>query len=74
VHIVLETPRLILRQFTEADAPLIHLLNSDPEVIKYVHEPLLKSEDEAREIIRKIILPQYKNNLGRWAVHTKANN
>ncbi len=74
LQIILETPRLILRQFTEADAPLILLLISDPEVIKYLHEPLLKSEDEAREIIRKIILPQYKNSLGRWAVHTKANN
>jgi RimJ/RimL family protein N-acetyltransferase len=62
-----------LRQFTEADASLIHLLNSDPEVIKYVPEPLLKSKEEAKEIIRQIILPQYKNNLGRWAILTKSN-
>lgn len=73
MHFIVETPRLILRQFTEADAPLIHLLNSDPEVVKYIHEPLLKSDEQAKEIIIEIILPQYKNNLGRWAIHTKGN-
>jgi RimJ/RimL family protein N-acetyltransferase len=71
--IIFETPRLILRQFTEADAPLILELNSDPEVLKYLHEPTLKTEDQAKKILLDIILPQYKNNLGRWAIHTKNN-
>ena len=74
MHIIFETPRLILRRFTEADAPLVLELNSDPIVLKYLHEPILKDEDHAREIIRTIILPQYENNLGRWAMHTKENN
>lgn len=73
MHIVLQTPRLILRQFTEADASLIFTLNSDPEVIKYVHEPILQSVEQAKEIISQVILPQYKNNFGRWALHTKNN-
>ncbi len=71
MHIILQTPRLILRQFTEADAPLILELNSDPEIVKYVHEPTLKTIEHAQEILNSIILPQYKNNLGRWAMHTK---
>jgi [ribosomal protein S5]-alanine N-acetyltransferase len=71
MHIILQTPRLILRQFTEADAPLILLLNSDPEIVKYVHEPTLNTVEEAEKILQDIILPQYKNNLGRWAMHTK---
>ncbi len=74
MHIIFETPRLILRRFTEADAPLVLQLNSNPEVLKYLHEPQLKDEEHAREIIRTIILPQYENNLGRWAIHTKSNN
>ena len=74
MHIVFESPRLLLRQFTEEDAPLIFQLNSDPEVIKYVHELLLTSEDQARKIIVDVIMPQYKNNLGRWAIHLKENN
>ncbi len=74
MKIILQTPRIILRQFTEADAPLILALNSDPEVVKYLHEPALKTEEQAKKILLEIILPQYKNNLGRWAIHTKHNN
>jgi RimJ/RimL family protein N-acetyltransferase len=74
MHIVLETPRLILGQFTEDDAPLILRLNSYPDIVKYVHEPVLTSEEQARRIIVDIILPQYRNNLGRWATYTKSNN
>jgi ribosomal-protein-alanine N-acetyltransferase len=73
MNIILQTPRLILRQFTEADAPLILSLNSDPEVVKYLHEPTLQTVEHAAQIINDIILPQYKNNLGRWAIHTKDN-
>jgi RimJ/RimL family protein N-acetyltransferase len=71
MHIILQTPRLILRRFTEADAGLILALSSDPEIVRYVHEPTLKTEEQAKKILADIILPQYKNNLGRWAIHTK---
>ncbi len=71
MHIILETPRLILRRFTEDDAALVWRLNSDEEVLKYLHEPVLNDENHARQIIRNIILPQYERNLGRWAMHTK---
>lgn len=74
MHIIFETPRLYLRQFTEADAPLILTLNSDPEIVKYVHEPTLETEEQARNIIVNNILPQYPNNLGRWAMHIKETN
>ena len=73
MDIILETSRLILRQFTEADAPLILQLNSDPEVVKYIPEPVLHTNEQARGVIRNIILPQYTNKLGRWAIHTKGN-
>ncbi|MBK8609713.1 MAG: GNAT family N-acetyltransferase [Chitinophagaceae bacterium] len=71
MHIVFQTPRLILRRFIIADAPLILTLNSDPDIVKYVHEPVLKTEEEAKKILVNIILPQYKNNMGRWAIHTR---
>jgi ribosomal-protein-alanine N-acetyltransferase len=73
MHMILQTPRLILRQFTEADAPFILSLNSDPEIVKYVHEPTLKTTEQAQKILTDIILPQYQNNLGRWAILTKHN-
>lgn len=74
MHIIFQTPRLTLRRFTEADAPLILSLNSDPEIVKYVHEPTLKTVEQAGKILHDIILPQYKNNLGRWAIHVKDSN
>ena len=74
MHIILQTPRLLLRQFTLADAPLLLQLNSNPEVLKYLHEPLLKTEEQSLQVLQNIILPQYKNNLGRWAIHLKSTN
>ena len=74
MHIILQTPRLILRQFTLDDAGLLLALNSNPEVLKYLHEPLLETEEQALHVLQNIILPQYKNNLGRWAIHLKATN
>jgi [ribosomal protein S5]-alanine N-acetyltransferase len=73
MNIIIQTPNLSLRQFNETDAPLILALNSDPEIVKYVHEPTLKTVEQAEKILLDIILPQYKNNLGRWAIHTKGN-
>ncbi|MEO6232183.1 MAG: GNAT family N-acetyltransferase [Ferruginibacter sp.] len=74
MQIIFETPRLIFRQFTIKDSRLILQLNSNPEVVKYVHEPVLENEEQAKNIITAIILPQYQNNLGRWAMHTKDGN
>ncbi len=72
MHIIFETPRLILRRITLEDAPSILQLNSNPEVLKYLHEPPLEDEDHARRIITDIILPQYSlYNLGRWAMQLK---
>ena len=72
MQVIFETPRLFLRRFTEEDVPLVYKLNSDPEIIKYVHEPVLENEEQAKEILINNILPQYKLNVGRWAIHTKA--
>jgi len=57
-----------------ADAPLVYQLNRNPKVVKYIPEPVLENEEDARKIIMDLILPQYENKLGRWAIHIKANN
>jgi RimJ/RimL family protein N-acetyltransferase len=36
VHTLLQTPRLVLRQFTEDDVDNLFNLNSDPEVMRYL--------------------------------------
>lgn len=70
---ILETERLYLREFEMLDAHLLLELDSDPEVTKYVGGTTLKNINDAKELLEKTILPQYKNRLGRWAVHLKEN-
>ena len=67
---ILETPRLLLREMTESDATDLYLLNSSANVMKYLEgEPLLSSPDQAIEVLRLRILPQYSlHGVGRWAV------
>ena len=71
MNVVIETERLLLRTFSERDAPLIYELNLDPDVTRYTHDPV-KDLAHAAEILEKTIIPQYAlYNHGRWAVHLK---
>jgi RimJ/RimL family protein N-acetyltransferase len=73
-HIILETPRLILRQFTEGDVDNLFNLNSDPEVMRY----LTGGRPTPREEIRDQILPFHLavygrlDRLGTWAAESTA--
>ena len=70
---IFQTSRLLFRRFVnnEEDAALILSMNSQPEVLKYLHEPLLQNISDAKDMLTNHILPQYENNLGRWAVFLK---
>jgi RimJ/RimL family protein N-acetyltransferase len=74
MHVILETPRLILRQFTENDVDNLFELNSDPEVMRY----LTAGKQTPREVIRDEIIPfhlgVYKrlDRLGTWAAESTA--
>jgi len=75
MQIIFETPRLYFRQFIIEDAALILELNSYAEVVKYVHEPVLETIEQAVTVLSNNILPQYKlYNMGRLATHEKATN
>lgn len=70
---IIQSNRLIFREFTANDAPLMYELNSDPEVVKYVHEKPTTSLELALSAITNNILPQYATyGYGRWAVFLKA--
>ena len=71
---ILETPRLYLREFTIDDAQNLINLNSNPNVIRYTGDGPVKDLEEAKRILNDIIFPQYKNKMGRWAVHLKSSN
>ncbi|MCD1116618.1 GNAT family N-acetyltransferase [Chryseobacterium turcicum] len=67
----LETKRLILRKFEETDFERLFLLDSNPEVMKYVGMPPLSKAEESKEVV-KMIMKQYEDNgLGRLAVIEK---
>lgn len=71
IHVIIETERLVLRQFEPGEGQLIYTLNEDPEITRYTGDPV-RDLDHAEEILREVILPQYSlYNHGRWAVHTK---
>ena len=71
MNIIIETDRLILREFTMDDPALIYDLNLNPDVIRYTRDPL-KDLAHAAEVLEKTIIPQYAlYNHGRWAVHVK---
>ncbi|GGG35998.1 GNAT family N-acetyltransferase [Hymenobacter glacieicola] len=64
----LETPRLLLREITLADAPGILALDSDPRVLRYVPNQPITTLAEATKIIDYIRQQYERNGIGRWAV------
>jgi len=64
----IETERLILREYTEADALAFFRLNSDPEVMRYVPDEMMTNVDQAREILINHPMVDYKERgFGRSA-------
>ncbi|MDO3425102.1 GNAT family N-acetyltransferase [Chryseobacterium sp. APV1] len=67
----LETQRLILRKFEETDAERLFLLDSDPEVMKYIGVPPLSDISESENVIKMIQQQYLDNGVGRLAVIEK---
>jgi RimJ/RimL family protein N-acetyltransferase len=61
---VLETARLVLRPFVDADARLLLALDSDPEVMRYIGPFRLADEAAYRDRIRNYFLPSYQRHPG----------
>lgn len=73
MHVIIETPRLLLREFNPGDADLIYTLNEDPEITRYTLDPV-RDRAHAQDILDTVILPQYSlYRYGRWAVHIREN-
>ncbi len=64
MKIRLETPRLILREFTEADAAELFALDSDPEVMRYIGPYQLPDVEAYRSRIRTLNIPYYMATSG----------
>ena len=74
MKIVLETERLLLRHFTEADADALLEMERDPDVLRRVGRKPLADADAYRAKIRSVFLPYYSRpgGYGAWAVIEKA--
>jgi len=74
MRIILETPRLRLREFTEDDVDNLFDLNSDPEVMRY----LTGGRPTPREVIQDELIPFHLavygrlDRLGTWAAESTA--
>jgi RimJ/RimL family protein N-acetyltransferase len=74
MQIILETPRLTVRQFTEDDVDNLFDLNNDPEVMRYING----GKPTPREVIQDEIIPFHLavydrlDRLGTWAADSAA--
>ncbi len=65
---ILETERLLLREYVEEDAEAFLRLNSNPEVFRYTSDGPIATVEEARAILRAFPIADYRTHgFGRWA-------
>jgi RimJ/RimL family protein N-acetyltransferase len=74
VRIILETPRLALRQFTADDVDNLFELNGDPAVMRYLTggEPTPRAEIRDRIIPFHLAFYQRLDRIGTWAAESTA--
>ncbi|WP_028982411.1 GNAT family N-acetyltransferase [Sporocytophaga myxococcoides] len=74
MKIFVETERLILREIVREDAEGMFKLDSDGEVLKYLHVNPVKSIEEVNATIDFIRQQYLENGIGRWAMIEKDTN
>ncbi|WP_034752489.1 GNAT family N-acetyltransferase [Chryseobacterium daeguense] len=67
----IKTKNLILRKFEETDAERMFLMDSNPEVMKYIGVAPLSDPNESKNIIKMIRQQYIDNGVGRLAVIEK---
>jgi len=68
----IETPRLLVRLFTEADLPPLMEVNGDDEVTRYVPYPTWQSLDDAKAWFKRMSDLQAAGKALQFVVATKA--
>ena len=74
MKIFAETERLILREILPEDVESIFLLDSDPEVHRYLGNNPIHTMEEAAKTIEFIRRQYAEYGIGRWAVISKDTN
>ncbi|WP_242910839.1 GNAT family N-acetyltransferase [Actinomadura terrae] len=72
MKVFLETDRLLLRRFTEADVDDLVILDGDPEVMRFLTgEPTPRDEIE-NDVLPRILCDYARGPAGRWAAHERS--
>jgi [ribosomal protein S5]-alanine N-acetyltransferase len=71
MKIMLETERLILREFLESDIEAFFEMDSKPEVHKYLGNNPAKTIEQSADMIHNIQQQYIDNGIGRWAAIEK---
>lgn len=72
---IIETERLILREFNNLDYEAVFEFGSNTEVQKYTGDALIESLERAKDIIKNVWYDDYKKyGYGRWAAIYKPEN
>ncbi len=67
-NVILETDRLLLREYVEADAEAFFQLNTDLEILRFTSDAPLRDVEHAREVLCEHPIADYrKYAFGRWA-------
>ena len=66
---MIETPRLLLREFSEADFPALHAIVSNPETMRFSDG--VESESTARVRLAAFRQSYSQRGFGKWAVEER---
>ncbi|HEY3876720.1 MAG TPA: GNAT family N-acetyltransferase [Candidatus Kapabacteria bacterium] len=69
---MIETSRLLLREYTLEDVPSLNRIQSDPITMKFWASPF--TEEHSRNWIERAIASYAANGFGRWALLLKETN
>jgi [ribosomal protein S5]-alanine N-acetyltransferase len=73
-RIIVETARLILREFAETDIEPLYAMGTIPELLRYTGKVGFRDREHALENLRANPLTDYRTRgFGRWACVLKAN-
>src|ERR1041384_7991053 len=73
MKMILETDRLLVREFVESDAEALFQLNSDPQVLRFVPDKQLRSVEQAPQMLLDHPIADYrKYGFGRGACILKS--
>lgn len=71
MQIILETPRLVLREVLPTDDEGFFQLDSDPEVHRYLGNKPIQHIQQSRDVIAFVRQQYIDHGIGRWAVVEK---